>query len=158
MFKMIKSRSFLLFIFALFLAITNKEANAFESKWQEFAFTQVLAVTHGGVAALEPQITGVIETSAPFFISLNVGFPEKKVWPLFIGYLGLGIYNLSVNENDTSDGEIFLTNYLGMNLVFLSSKLLTEEKIDRPVQNSNSFNSFFYFKKNSAILKVAYSF
>ena len=129
------------------------------SKLQTFAFTQTLALGFGILPVFDPKMIGTVEVCVPFYLELASGPSEifsRETLPIYIGFLSLGAYNLLIDEDETSDGEIFLVNYLGCNLMFLSSLLLHKNDAEKNTQAA--FTPQLFVKSESVGFQFTYVF
>lgn len=91
------------------------------------------------LASEDPQVYGVIAgLSFPFAVGMHGGFSSNTTdWVALIGTESIAVYNLTIDANKKSQGDIFKTNmiawHLVMGSVFLSEYLTKDISNDKSI-------------------------
>ena len=89
--------------------------NAFN--WEKFGYFQLPATGMSALSAYYPDQGGLIQFSAALLL-MSKG-TMSDIEPISWGFLTIGLYNMSVEDEEEKRLEIFLVNYTVLNFVYL---------------------------------------
>ena len=125
--------------------------------WQKIGLGGLLSATHAGIAAFDPTLMGLIDVCVSPYLGGHGMLREKRLWPLTIAFAGLGVYNLTVNEDDVSRSRIFSVNFAGMSAAMITSFLIAEP--DQPRNNpEDRLQAGLSFSGTMGMLTLSYAF
>ena len=125
--------------------------------WQRIGFGGLLSAVHAGIAAFDPTVTGALDVCVPPYLGVHGALRAKHMWPAAIAFSGLGVYNLTVDEDRVSRGRIFAVNFVGMSAAMIASALIYDPEQTRKKQEDR-LQAGLSLGRHASMLALSYSF